>query len=482
MTANGPRVQRRKFNDGEAVTTAYLNDLATEGQVTALDGALSLLFALSGASVMTLSGGFLGRGFRPHNSGGSRTIYFDAGAAIYSREADGGLDPTDPAYANLPMLLPLYNLVGTTSVTLDAHDATNPRWDLLSLAPVETLEDAANVRVRVSVPGTQAVQSLNRRARWYPQITVTKGTPAGSPTVPSLPAGHLRLGVAYVPAVSGDVLVYDRRTLTNVANAAAPSPTSRFGNKCVVSGLVTSLTSGLGVQVSAGSASDGSGNVRYFDAVTATLTADPSNPVIYAVEASHADGYVKLTRGTPAATPTEPTITGVPLAFVTVPAAATTLTSTNVELLSTRGPYTGSMAEIPTAHLDVQLGAISSNHRDLTVQAVDWSGANIAAPVAFEVKYGTSSPESVDAVAGVLTDTVTTGNHILHFGATRAAVFKTDATGLAVVRLTVGSAWTGWITVTPIAYLDANTAASAAAMGRQRYRPGGPVLLEVDFS
>jgi hypothetical protein len=84
----------------------------------------------------------------------------------------------------------VYNASGTriagaqnTNLAIGAADATNPRYDLISF-------DASGV------------------------ATVTAGTPAGSPTVPSLPANHVKLAVVKVAANAttiANAAIYDHR-------------------------------------------------------------------------------------------------------------------------------------------------------------------------------------------------------------------------------------------------------------------------------
>lgn len=94
----------------------------------------------------------------------------------------------------------------TLSATHDAHDATNPRYDLLTLTWAHGT-DTAEVTGRVG--GTAS--SIPTQAGSIPTLHITKGTAAGSPTPPATPAGHFLLYYVLVPATSGALTYIDRR-------------------------------------------------------------------------------------------------------------------------------------------------------------------------------------------------------------------------------------------------------------------------------
>lgn len=113
--------------------------------------------------------------------------------------------------------------------TLAAHDPSNPRIDLVALAPATADEDSQTDQVKD--PGTGAVssQSINKRVRHSYALQVVQGTPAASPSAPATPAGYLAVAEVTVPAGAGaltvadarDVLVLTTNLTTNLTAVAA---------------------------------------------------------------------------------------------------------------------------------------------------------------------------------------------------------------------------------------------------------------------
>lgn len=103
--------------------------------------------------------------------------------------------------------------------TLDAHDATNPRIDIICLAPAFTTDVSESITVRAS-DGSLTTPTADRRSLYYRAIQVVAGTPAGSPSAPAVPTGYLRLCECAVPAVSGDIVVTDSRALMVLSQGA----------------------------------------------------------------------------------------------------------------------------------------------------------------------------------------------------------------------------------------------------------------------
>lgn len=478
----GHDATRRPINDGEAVTAQMLGDIGRAAQASAFDAVLAALIGnCSGTALVVPDGGFIGgRSFHPKRTAALKTT-IEPGVGLYNREDLGGIDPTDPGYEFSPMLVPFF-LRTATELTHDAHHATNPRWDLISVIPAADTDLPAGVRVRTAGPGSQAVQTLDTRETWAPTFTITKGTPAGSPTVPSTPAGALAIAKVYVPATSGNITVYDIRTQVDLGYGLRDTPRyPRYGYPVQESGLAVSAGSGMTVDVTAGYAGLGSTR-RYYEAVTLDAPSSIVDPVKHLVYSD--DTGVHLLQGTPGASPAEPSTPAgaVPLAIVSLLAGAASISSGDIEDLTVRGPYQGAMADIPIAFLKPTLAAESGDARVLTLQAVDWSGNALAVPVTFELHVGAHNdgPEPADSGTGAFAGTVTTGTEVRAFSSDGSGIITTNASGTAVISILSLSTLTVYLTAQPITYLDASSA--AAASGRQRYRPGGPTVIKASWA
>lgn len=94
----------------------------------------------------------------------------------------------------------------TLQATHDAHEG-NPRYDLLSLS-FTTATDTTETQGQVGdVPA-----SVNTQRGCAVTLVLTKGTAAGSPSIPSTPAGNLALYAVYVPATSGSLEYIEVKT------------------------------------------------------------------------------------------------------------------------------------------------------------------------------------------------------------------------------------------------------------------------------
>lgn len=195
------------------------------------------------------------------------------------------------------------------SGTLAAHDATNPRIDLVSIAPA-TVADQGEARAsRSTTPPNPSVvpdPTVQLRNRLSGTVTVTTGTAAASPSPPALPAGHLALAEIDVPASSGAITVRDRRQLLQWGLRASP-PTSM-----TALGWVRELGSNLEPQAVSGALVISPGfatvnGLERFYSGDVTIPAASSGQVradgVYAA----ADGTIGRLAGTEVAAPGPPT-------------------------------------------------------------------------------------------------------------------------------------------------------------------------------
>ena len=338
--SNGNRSQIRNPADGEFVTQNFMLEVGHNAQVSAFDGVASLLFSnANGTDLVAGPSGFVGRGCHPKLGGSALAVTIEPGGGFFNRETTGGLDPTAEAYRHSPMFVPFF-LLSAETATIGAHHATLPRYDIISMTVSEVDDDADDVRERVSAPGTQQVVSRNTRRRWAPTFAVTAGTANASPSVPSTPAGWLRVAVVYVPATSGNVIVQDARVQAQFGYGLGEPTYPHYAYPAVQSGLGVTPGSGVDVVVAAGYL--GSPR-RYFESKTLTMSVPGSNSVIHLIYADNATGAINKVNGTPAASPTEPALpTGsTALAYVTIASGAVSIASGDIENVVSRGPYQG---------------------------------------------------------------------------------------------------------------------------------------------
>lgn len=148
-------------------------------------------------------------------------VAIGCGLAFDSTQADDDFNELD--YQMVLLDTPILNN------SVGAHDATNPRIDVISIAPA-TVEDVPESRVtrNVSPPGltTTPTPTVNVRSRPGGTVTVTAGTPAVSPVAPATPNGHIKLAEVLVPAVSGAITVTDARSFLQLGNAFRGLPPS----------------------------------------------------------------------------------------------------------------------------------------------------------------------------------------------------------------------------------------------------------------
>lgn len=101
------------------------------------------------------------------------------------------------------------------NVSLAAPDGSNPRIDIISVKATLATDSSASRKKKDASTGVVSTVSLVTRQKWEADVVVTTGTPAGSPAVPSTPAGYIKLAEILVSAATGvanQAAITDRRT------------------------------------------------------------------------------------------------------------------------------------------------------------------------------------------------------------------------------------------------------------------------------
>ena len=96
--------------------------------------------------------------------------------------------------------------------------------DAICLAAAD--DDDVSASVYVKSGGVVSSSTLYTRSTLSYTVQVIAGTPAATPSAPSTPAGWVKIAECAVPAVSGDVVVTDTRTVLQLSTALGGPPGS----------------------------------------------------------------------------------------------------------------------------------------------------------------------------------------------------------------------------------------------------------------
>lgn len=175
------------YNDGEGVVFGDFNDMQRLAERRMLDY-LTESFMLHGR--LSTSAPKL----RPisnaisiqANGTPDLTVKVQPGAILWRPAADPG--QPDPFTV-------MHNLDAVESFTVPTADGSNPRWDIISAKveydPLDTGSvDAVTRDFKDAITGALTSPVTDKRRRTLLTMTYTTGTPAGSPTEPSPPAGE----------------------------------------------------------------------------------------------------------------------------------------------------------------------------------------------------------------------------------------------------------------------------------------------------
>ena len=494
MTA---RFGQRLFSTGEAIPASALRNVGLRALQAVGDGALAMLAGSPGASSITPSSAFIGgNSFRPVLSSGLN-VSIKPGRAVYVRsELDSYTPSSDPHGIDVIPLL----LNTATTVTHDAHDATHPRWDIISVKWTTADADSGSRYVRTAGPGSQAVSALNESRSWAPTFTITKGTPGASPSLPTAPADKMTIAHVYVPATSGDVTVYDVRLVQRLGFGWADGPIAPdFGQPFVASGCTATAPGGMVVTIAGGTVYDG---VATRTTSAASVTVSAAHATLDRIDLVYLDGgRVTYLAGTAASAPTAPALPSgtygltQPLCEISVPATDTVISSGQIVDTRQLRPYVlaDHVQYTPTVFARVtvaaQQGVMDPNptYRRVTIQAVDQEGVEIPAVVHFRVSTWSSADglEAVETVHGsahaILDFDITPVGQQVDLGTgPTSAILATDEDGEVVFDISGVDGDDAYLKITPIdwSYASDDTAEDASEAA---YKPGGETIRKISF-
>lgn len=363
-------------------------------------------------------------------------------------------------------------VLGTASTgSFAARDATNPRHDIVCIAPATVDDTAETVSVKDPSSGAMSSTSINRRRRYSATVSVVTGTAAASPVDPATPSGSIKIVSVLVPPAGALTFTDTRQRLQLGAGVSTIPPHSYHQNFVLGTGaelqVTPSGTPSMVLQVAAGSADvngagqdSGSTRVQIRQASTVTVSAaDPTNPRIDIVVLRDT-GVLSVVAGTPAGSPVAPSTpsASILLAQVAVAALATALDASTITDYRQRLPLTASRTA-GIVRMASTVGAEAANVINVSLQAKD-QGSNIVlgvTTVRLELIKAVSTPiDAADyyiaapSVGSLLAPTHPPAVTALAYS---GGIYQTDANGVLTfdVHDVVGGANHGiWLIVTPM--------------------------------
>lgn len=205
------------WNDGEGLTSADLINMQRLLQVRLTDerffsrmvevysagpNGLDSYDTAVGTALFGQNIFSFGAGLTP--KGSTLTVTGSAGLAMVEEVAS--TEPKEGANDYDRIMDQFYWDNGTVA-TLNANASGNDRYDLVSIDIAEAAGTATARDFKDGTTGVLSSNTPNKRVALSPTWTVTEGTPAGSPTIPALPANNKRWAAFRVP--NGGSLTYD---------------------------------------------------------------------------------------------------------------------------------------------------------------------------------------------------------------------------------------------------------------------------------
>lgn len=498
------------FAIGEAPTAEYIEAMGTIG----LQSLTSLLGRLAQVSDNPIDG-FVGAADCKVTASGLTATIAPGWGFQYRSTATG---------AFVPSYLPI---VVSSAVTqpITAHHATLKRHDLIGIRAAYDEDQPVVTNVYdITGAGGWTTPTTDKRSRWNYEIAYITGTAATVPADPTMTSGYITIARLRVPATAGAITVDDMRPYWRLSRELAEDPGAEYASPFIPGSstecqVIESATPAMTVIVSEGKSVGLGGYRSRIGRTTLTVTtADATNPRIDVVWVD-ADGTLGITAGTPAGSPSVPSIgfTKQSLAQIAVGAAVTTIVTANITDTRVRLPYDGSQLRddsIATAHIEdlavtrakiddaavgtdqiedgmvtaakldtdsvttskilaanvtgtklsvvpvipvLTIGAEAANAITVSVQCKDWDGGNVSRVVRLEFQVITSDGVVVDTGGDYNLTLGATGSTVLPTnpapsGTTGHRVIDTNASGACQVVIT--DAVTGanrgcWLRVTP---------------------------------
>lgn len=187
---------RRFWNSNEKLTMASMNDM---GEVAIESAFAALSFLLRRSAGQEIAPGFVADSFLPESV---------ADLDVQILKGAGLIIDTTAAVPFTEMVFQPLILESNQTLNLDAH-SVDPRIDIIYALPAETAFENASVRIWGGASFSN--QNLNTASKRSVTLAIQKGTPAATPTRPTVPAGAIEIARCDVPATSGAAVITDLR-------------------------------------------------------------------------------------------------------------------------------------------------------------------------------------------------------------------------------------------------------------------------------
>jgi len=276
----------------------------------------------------------------------------------------------------LPIVVP-----SAVAKSIAAHDATKPRFDIISVGPdVDLAEDESR---NFKDPSTLVVSAstVKKLSKYSYVCTVTTGTAEVVPLDPATPTGHIAIARVRVPATSGTVTVDDLRPILTLSRDVGKDPCSDYAASFVPGTsteceVTQSSTPSMILNVAGGEVVIGGVRRRMKRGTVTVTTAHATLARIDTVVANQIGTY-SVVAGTAAGSPVAPTLTSsqLALAFLTVAALDTAIGTADILDARQRKPISALSLQTDCV-TSAQIQALAVDTAELATSAV--STAKIA--------------------------------------------------------------------------------------------------------
>ena len=176
---------RRNFNDGQEITFEDLSRIAIASERGIFD---RIVYQL----MQRKEDAFFGDSF----------FVSYATSTSVSVRAGVGFQTDGTQVSPEPQKRMLY-LASNTTVSLDAPDGANDRIDIICVKHRVSDELTESRKFKNASTSVVTTESLVTQKDWNAEVIAVSGTPAGSPSAPSVPSGYLKIAECLVPAAAG---------------------------------------------------------------------------------------------------------------------------------------------------------------------------------------------------------------------------------------------------------------------------------------
>lgn len=203
---------RQEFNVGQEIVSQDFNDLQSRGERFLLDRVIYEL-------LQQKSDGFFQN---------AMNVIFQNSTSVTVKAGLGFI--TEDTGSKDPIRKPLY-LDADSTVNLDTPDVSNPRIDIICLKWNRVNSESEDRKFKDEFTDNITTQSFVIATDWGVEINYVSGTPAASPSAPSVPAGYIKVAEMLVSASTGmadQAAITDSRSLLPIASSTSPTGSNEY--------------------------------------------------------------------------------------------------------------------------------------------------------------------------------------------------------------------------------------------------------------